>query len=208
MNRSTGDSNPRGIAVDRVEFIDGSAFGIKASDYGIETESGTFDALYTNGATWSLQPAPAAFSGYENVAASATVTIDDAGEKSTAKYLNDKIFANHTYSKAFEYAASGETEITLAWDSPVTVRAIMIYNSFDFEYAFSKIDRIEFTLAEQPASWTGKRWTPCISRTSRSIRTTITAKNRSCGRAAARTLLSTRSKLQRSPSAFRRSSTR
>ena len=156
MNRITGDSNPRGIAVDRVEFIDGSAFGIKASDYGIETESGTFDALYTNGATWSLQPAPAAFSGYENVAASATVTIDDAGEKSTAKYLNDKIFANHTYSKAFEYAASGETEITLAWDSPVTVRAIMIYNSFDFEYAFSKIDRIEFTLAEQPASWTGE----------------------------------------------------
>ncbi len=156
MNRSTGNSNPRGIAIDRVEFIDGSAFGIESSDYGIETESGTFDALYTNGATWSLQPAPAAISGYKNVAAEAAVTVDDAGEKDTVKYLNDGIFANHTYSKAFEYAADGATEITLSWDSPVTVRAVMIYNSFDFEYAFAKIDRIDLTLAEQPASWTGE----------------------------------------------------
>lgn len=157
MNRATGNSNPRGIAIDRVEFIDGSAFGIKASDYGIETQSGTFDVLYTNGATWSLQPAPAAVSEYENIAVDAKITTNDAGDPLSVKYLNDKIFANHTYSKDFEFNSPGETVITLTWDEPVTIRAVMIYNSFDFEYAFSKIDRLDFTLAEQPVAWTGER---------------------------------------------------
>ncbi|MFR1564826.1 MAG: family 43 glycosylhydrolase [Christensenellales bacterium] len=148
MNRATGDSNPRGIAVDRVQFIDGGNLGIKASDYGIETESGTFDALYTNGATWSLQPLMTSVSGYENIAPEADVSATSARED-TVRYLNDGIFANHTYSAHMEMVAEKETEITLEFSSPREIRAIMIYNSFEYIYAFSMIDKIEFTLAEK-----------------------------------------------------------
>lgn len=148
MNRAAGDSNPRGIAVDRVQFIDGSNLGIKAEDYGITTESGTFDALYTNGATWSLQPLMESVSGYENIAPEASVTATNA-DSETIKYLNDGIFANHYYSAHMETVVKEKTEITLEFSQPKDVRAIMIYNSFEYLYAFSMIDKIEFTLAEK-----------------------------------------------------------
>lgn len=148
MNRAAGDSNPRGIAVDRVQFIDGSNLGIKAEDYGITTESGTFDALYTNGATWSLQPLMESVSGYENIAPEASVTATNA-DSETIKYLNDGIFANHYYSAHMETVVKEKTEITLEFSQPKDVRAIMIYNSYEYLYAFSMIDKIEFTLAEK-----------------------------------------------------------
>ena len=154
MDRTNGNSNPRGIAVDRVEFISGKTFGINASDYGIQTDSGTFDVIYSNGASWSLQPKPAAVTGYKNLARSAGVSATN-GKADTVKYLNDGLFAAHTISSFLEYEANGKTTITLTWAKPVTVRGIMVYNSFDYSYAFSKVDRIEFMLAEQPAAWTG-----------------------------------------------------
>ena len=48
-----------------------------------------------------------------------------------------------------EMVAEKETEITLEFSSPREIRAIMIYNSFEYIYAFSMIDKIELTLAEK-----------------------------------------------------------
>ena len=87
-------------------------------------------------------------SGYENIAPEATVTATNA-TAGTEKYLNDGIFANHTYSAHLETVVKGKTEITMEFAQPQDVRAIMIYNSFEYLYAFSMIDRIEFTLAEK-----------------------------------------------------------
>ncbi len=154
MDRATGSSNPRGIAVDRVKFINGNTYGAKAADYGLSTLSGTFDILYSNGASWSLQPKPAAVTGYKNLAESATVSATN-GNMQTARYLNDGLYAAHTISSAFEFEAYGETTITLAWNRPVAVKSVMVYNSFDFLYAFAQVDKIEFTLAGQPAGWKG-----------------------------------------------------
>lgn len=148
MNRETGDSNPRGIAVDRIQFIDGNNYGIKASDYGLTTESGTFDMIYCNGSTWSLQPLPYAVSGYTNVAKNATVTATN-GSNDELKYLNDGIFANHEYTDHMQYSAKGKTEITLTFEKPTKIRAVMVYNGWDFNYAFASVDRIDFKLADK-----------------------------------------------------------
>ena len=44
------------------------------------------------------------------------------------------------YYKELEFAARGKTTITLEFDEPREIGAIMIYNSFDYEYAFSSKD--------------------------------------------------------------------
>lgn len=147
MDRANGASNPRGIAVDRVQFISGSTFGITASEYGITNGNGTFDVIYSNGPSWSLQPKPAAATGYKNLAPDAIVTATN-GNEDTVKYLNDGLYAAHTVSSFMEYEAHGKTKITLVWTQPVKIRAVMVYNSFDYYFAFSQVDRIDFNLAE------------------------------------------------------------
>jgi hypothetical protein len=54
-----------------------------------------------------------------------------------------------------EFHAQGSTTITLTFDTPVDIRGIFIYNSYDYYSAFSKIDTINFTLASSPSFYKG-----------------------------------------------------
>lgn len=140
MNRATGAGNPRGIAVDRMSFIYNEQLG--------------FDLLHANGPTYSLQPLPSVVSGYENIAADATVSVsNDLGD--TAKYLTDGLVTFHDYDGAYEYRSSGKTKITLTFGAPVLITAVMVYNSLYYEYAFSSIDCIEFEVCEAPEGYGG-----------------------------------------------------
>ncbi|MBQ8394360.1 MAG: hypothetical protein IJX49_02180 [Clostridia bacterium] len=122
----------------------------------VETEKhGTL--LYGNGPTQALQPKVTVASGKRNVALNAKVEVK-GGDKKTAKYLNDGNFVVYEYYKDWEYQADGATTITLKWDEPVTISAVMVYNSYDYEYAFSQVDFINFKLAEKPNWYTGKKW--------------------------------------------------
>ena len=122
----------------------------------VETEKhGTL--LYGNGPTQALQPKVTVASGKRNVALNAKVEVK-GGDKKTAKYLNDGNFVVYEYYKDWEYQADGATTITLKWDEPVTISAVMVYNSYDYEYAFSQVDFINFKLAEKPSWYTGKKW--------------------------------------------------
>lgn len=103
---------------------------------------------YTNGPTYSLQPKPSSISGYTNLAKSAKIRVE--GEN--AQYLND----DYT-NRACGIRANGKNEtpreanfkagtrsIELAFYAPVTVKAVNVYNSFDYERAVEKIDQIDF----------------------------------------------------------------
>lgn len=160
MDRATGDSNPRGIAYDRVTFIDGSNYDIPAEKYGIKSETGTFDMLYANGPTWSVQPLPAEITGYRNVAGEATVTADSGAD--TVKYLNDGLFVAHEYAEHMEYMSEGAATITLTFPEPKEVTALMIYNSNDYTCAFKYIDSIRFDLSEPPSTYNGDETTVWI----------------------------------------------
>lgn len=155
LDRASGTANPRGIAYDRITFVDGSTYGITAEEYGFTTPSGTFDMLYSNGPSWSPQPLPYVVSGYKNVASKAKVSVKD-GKASTARYLTDGLFVSHEYASHIEYyGKAGGTTVTLEFKEPQEVAAVMIYNSYDFAYAFKSIDEIRFELAESPASFNG-----------------------------------------------------
>ena len=131
----TSDTDGRIYAFDRVKIIEDPTYGT---------------LLYGNGPTKSVQPKPAIASGYRNVAGKATVSATNAN-KDTLKYVNDDIFVTHAYFEDREFVANGKTTITLKFAEPQTVGAVMVYNSFNYDYAFAKVDSITFKLAEKPA---------------------------------------------------------
>lgn len=140
-SNSTAGQDGRIYVFDKLSFVD--------------TDHGT--VLYGNGPTQALQPKITVASGKTNVALNAKVSVD--GDKSTAKYLNDGNFVVHEYYQYMEYKAGGATMITLTWDEPVTISAVMVYNSWDYEYAFAQVDFINFTLAEKPSWYTAEKYT-------------------------------------------------
>ena len=116
--------------------------------------------MYCNGPTLSLQPLPTVYSGLTNVAKQATIKATNC-DQSTVKWLNDGTVTTLDYYKDNELRTNGASVITIEFEKPQDIRAIMIYNSMNLENAFSKIDGILFTLAEKPewytsASYNGK----------------------------------------------------
>lgn len=98
------------------------------------------DVLYINGPTYSIQPLPEYVTGYRNLAPEAQITATGGDDSSK---LNDHIIAMHLKDADTEmYVAGGKTTITITFDSEQTLRAILIYNSVDYETAFFNIDTI------------------------------------------------------------------
>ena len=101
-----------------------------------------YDVPHSNGPTQgSLQPLPASVTGYENVAAQATISSNKSGK---TDLLKDGYVAIHARddSKVY-YADKNDLCITLKLDEAKTLRAAMIYNAYDEEKAFSSVEKIE-----------------------------------------------------------------
>lgn len=106
----------------------------------------TENGIVVNGPSNYLQWLPESVSGYKNLARTATVEVKGGSGK---EYLNDEIIPAYSYNANQVYSKDGDIEITFTFDRAVSVRAIMIYNSNKVETAFSKVDVIEFSLAEK-----------------------------------------------------------
>ena len=101
--------------------------------------------MYVNGP--SSTPQPRLNSGYYNVADKANVTVN--GETNT--YLNDGVVASShevDFVKKVDINA-GVTTITLDFQKYRTIRALMIYNSNDYETAFQSVRRVEFDFVKK-----------------------------------------------------------
>lgn len=131
----------------------GRAYAFDKTAYVYDPELG-YDILYGNGPTASLQPLPTLVNGLTNVAPKANISVSGDVDKSSLKYLTDGVFTVVEYFEENEFKAKGQTKIMLEFDEPQAIRAIMLYNSISYDYAFSQIDGIVFTLAEKPAWYT------------------------------------------------------
>ncbi len=100
-----------------------------------------YDVIACNGPTYSVQPLPAAVSGYSNIAGNASITVKGANIE-TIRCLTDNLIKIRELSPINEFMADGYTEITLDFDKYVNVRSVMVYNSSDYNLAFEKIDNI------------------------------------------------------------------
>lgn len=133
----------RAYAVDRVHF----------------TEDAKYGRILCGGPTDSLQLKPSSYTGKVNVAPLAEITATNA-VAGTTKYLNDEMVVFRSYYKEKEFESNGKTTITITFPEPVEVSAIMIYNSYDYYYAFDSIDSILFHLSEKPSWYTGSEYVP------------------------------------------------
>lgn len=107
---------------------------------------------YLNGPTDSLQPLPEKFSEYKNIAPLASVSCSEKGVNVSA--VNDGFLSVHkTADDAFmekigEAEISGTTTFTFDFDTPQTVRAVMVYNAAQERNLFRNISKIELVLPD------------------------------------------------------------
>ena len=126
-NETSMESSPgRFIFTDRVHF----------------TENGIVVNGPSNYLQWQLE----SVSGYRNLAPEAEVKVKGG---SGEEYLTDEIIPNYDYNAAQVYESDKDITLTFTFEQPVVIRSVMIYNSRDIETAFSKVDSIEFELAEK-----------------------------------------------------------
>ena len=97
---------------------------------------------------------------YKNIAGQAKVKATNVAEGSSANLLTDgviKIFSWDEFLDEFTTDKKGKTTITLTFDDYVTVRALMVYNSYDYNYHWESIDRVEmdFTRTVNGSTVTG-----------------------------------------------------
>ena len=133
-------SNGRGLAVDRVLWA--------------ENEDG-LKLMHTNGPTWSVQALPEFISGYKNIATSATITANNTKEGYSVSMLNDELVKYQDFDVVTEYHANeGTSTIKLSWNDWKTARAIMIFNSYDYEKTFVSVKKVEFEVMKSNGSST------------------------------------------------------
>ncbi len=105
------------------------------------------DIPYANGPTDSIQPLPEEYSEYRNVADEAKVSADkdiDLEPLTDGLLTIHKSSADSTFRSYFqETLITKKTTISFKYDTPLTARAILVYNSVEEEYVFTNIDRIE-----------------------------------------------------------------
>lgn len=131
---STSATDGRFYAVDRVCVVEDETYGT---------------LLAGKGPTQTVQYKPTTYTGLSNIASLATVSATNCDE-STLQYLTDDFFVCHEYYADREFTANGQTTITLTFSSPVTISALMIYNTLDYDHAFAGIESVQFRLAEAP----------------------------------------------------------
>ncbi len=130
-NRQSYEPDHRALALDKVVWTENSA---------------GLTVMHTNGPTWSLQPLPEAISGYKNIAPSASVTVNgkDSAADADIGLLTDGIVKYQEFDLAEEYESEEEkNEIVFKWDNAKTARAILVYNSWNYETTFASVDKIE-----------------------------------------------------------------
>ena len=125
--------NGRALAVDEIKFV--------------ENDKGQL-LMHTNGPTYSYQPLPAAVSGYENLAPSATVTASHTDADSDIKYLTDGLFKVHRSDLVDEYktstvSTSAKATINFKFKDFVNVRSLLLYNSIDYSLSVPAISSVK-----------------------------------------------------------------
>ena len=132
-NNENGQFMGRAIAVDRVRFV--------------SSEHYDFKILQGNGPTYSLQPLPAVASGYANITSQAQITATNA-TPGTLQYLSDYRFVYQPYDKDLEFEADSGSEITLDFGAAREIRAVMVYSSYQYDYALESVSSITLVMED------------------------------------------------------------
>lgn len=129
-NREMGGDWDRGLAVDRVDWVENSLGQT---------------VMKAVGPTWSIQPKPATYTGYSNLAKSATVKATNTLDGSSESYLNDGLVRIQEHDCFEEFQGEKTVTITMEFEDYVTAKALLLYNSYKYDEAFYEVQKIDFT---------------------------------------------------------------
>lgn len=115
----------------------------------LEDEGCDVPVPVANGPSTKLQALPSVYTGYRNIATEATIKATNA-VSDTQKYLNDGLVVTMNNWRERQFTANKSTEITIEFDTPRTIRGLLIHNSYLKGNAFSKVSSIKFELSETP----------------------------------------------------------
>ena len=118
-------------------------FGMAKVEW-IYNEDGVY-IMRANGPSKDIQPLPNAASEYENIIGDAECSVTSGSSYKNTASLTDGLITLRENDGSVEFEFKGTAKITFTFDEYVTARAIMIYNSYDYEYCFDNIAKIEFT---------------------------------------------------------------
>lgn len=124
----TNPTAGRALAFDKVNWVYNEELG--------------YDVLHSNGPSKALQPVPTSASGYKNIAPEAVVSASGLSKDSKLSLINDGILSIVSNDAKYEARFEGTAAIELTFDTVRPVAAVMVYNSRDYDYAFSSIDKI------------------------------------------------------------------
>lgn len=124
-------------------------------------ESLNFPIPIVNGPTTSLQPLPSVYTGYRNIASKAQVEASNVVDDSLSYLTDGMVVTNGVHAEKEFTAKNNSTTITLTYDEAVSVRGILLYNSYKYAKTFKSVSKITFTLAETP-SWHAKDAEECV----------------------------------------------
>lgn len=127
--------------INREDITDGRALAVDTISW-VENAKGQ-KLMHANGPTYSYQPLPEEISGYKNLTSLAKIEANNTAKGSSVNYLKDKTIKTFRNDCVEEFRTSGgKTEITLTFDKFVNARSILVYNSADYDYAFTGISTI------------------------------------------------------------------
>ena len=121
----------RVLSVDKVKFVYNPRLG--------------FDIMQGSGPSASPQPLAEINAKYVNVANKASVSCN---AEYGAEYLTDDLFVCHDYAAHMQAVFNRNAEICMEFNSPINLKAVMVYNAYTFEHAFSCVDKIVLTGAD------------------------------------------------------------
>ena len=120
---------PRCIAIDKMSWT--------------ENPDGLL-VMNAGGPSYDYRLRPQLVSGYENLASKATITVNQQKAGAKLQYLTDGAVRMHANEGVMEFEANNAPlEITLDFADPITLKGVMVTNSWNLYTAFDKISKIE-----------------------------------------------------------------
>lgn len=102
-------------------------------------------SMYINGSTITPQPQPEVLSGYKNITSDAKISCSaiDSDQRKLLKDGGIGVYFKNA-DKTDVYIDGGKATITLTFDAPRQVKAVLVYCGSDYSALLRKIDKIEF----------------------------------------------------------------
>ncbi|MBO4963112.1 MAG: family 43 glycosylhydrolase, partial [Clostridia bacterium] len=112
--------------------------------------------MSSGGPSYDYRLRPSLFTGYSNLASLATVAVSQQKANAQLKYLTDGAIQMKVREGLYEFDANRDTlEVELTFNTPITLKGVMAFNSYFVETAFDSIRYIQVEYTKNNGKYLG-----------------------------------------------------